>query len=196
MAAYQVAVTVCRQCKRGWQDGAGGVFEMTPPAVERALCDAQDIGSLDGDGTQRAKQAIPPNVRRTVMRRDHGKCQVPSCHSARNVDVHHIIHRENGGTHTVDNLLVLCEAHHLAAHDGSIVIERRGGEIKVLREGRHAFTRVTRAVKAAKILRERGLDRRVVRDAIEKTRTHVGTNDLSLEQWVAIAERYLEVERS
>ena len=61
---------------------------------------------------------------------------------------------------------------------------------------RHAFTRATRAVEAAKALRERGIDRHVVRDAIEKARAHVGTRDLSLAQWIAIAENYLEVKPS
>jgi hypothetical protein len=45
-APYQVAVTVCEDCKRGWQAGGGATVEMSPPAVEHALCDAERIGSF------------------------------------------------------------------------------------------------------------------------------------------------------
>ncbi len=188
--AYQVAVTVCKSCKRGWQDGAGVVVEVSPAVVDRALCDAQDLGEIDGDHIQRTKQAIPPAVRRTVMRRDHAMCQVPGCRAISNVDVHHIIHREHGGTHSVDNLVVLCESHHLAAHDGTIVLHRVDGELKIVREGRNGLTRATRAVETTRVLRECGYGREVVRDAVEKARAHVGTSDLNLDQWIAIAERY------
>ena len=46
-APYQIAVTVCEECKRGWQDGGGLTVEMTPPGVEAAQCDAQYIGSVE-----------------------------------------------------------------------------------------------------------------------------------------------------
>lgn len=193
VAPYQVAVTVCSACKRGWQDGAGEVIEMSPAAVERALCDCQYVGSLDGNDVQRSHQAIPPAVRLKVMRRAHGKCEVPGCRSVTNIDVHHLKFRKHGGTNALDNLAAACEAHHLAAHDGTLVVDRVDGELRFVNEGRNAFTRATRAIDAARALRERGVDRSRVREAIERTRAHVGATDLSLDQWVAIAERYLAV---
>src|SRR6185369_14005947 len=36
-APYQIAVIVCEQCKRGWQNGGGLSVEMSPPALEVAL---------------------------------------------------------------------------------------------------------------------------------------------------------------
>ena len=54
---------------------------------------------------------IPAKVRRAVVRRDRG-CRFPDCGRAR-TQVHHIVSRSQGGTHTVDNLLVLCAFHHL-----------------------------------------------------------------------------------
>ncbi|HMG53912.1 MAG TPA: hypothetical protein VK601_10525, partial [Kofleriaceae bacterium] len=39
--------------------------------VERALCDAQHIGSIDGATPERAHQDIPPSVARLVWHRDH-----------------------------------------------------------------------------------------------------------------------------
>ncbi|HEY5944245.1 MAG TPA: HNH endonuclease [Kofleriaceae bacterium] len=256
---YQIAVTLCEQCKRGWQDGGGMTVEMSPPALEVALCDAQHIGSIgtaesfapaqrldvepaesaedlpstltaqspaqdaeladvtrernarskakrltahhdperaarhdneraarpdneraarhdneraarhdneraarhDGEratgsvgpdaagplqlqallasqssllgsvGTveklgRRAKSDIPPALRRKVKRRDHGRCRVPWCRSSRNCDQHHIIPIWLGGEHTEENLLTLCESHHLALHAGALVGPRSG----------------------------------------------------------------------
>ncbi len=71
------------------------------------------------------------------------------------------------------------------------MVERVDGELRFTYEGRNSFTRATRAIDAARVLRDRGIDRLVVRDAIERTRAHVGAGDLSLDQWVALAERYL-----
>src|SRR5205814_238521 len=57
-APYRVAVTVCTECKRGWQHGGGAVEEMSPAAIERAQCDAQWIGDVDSPDVERARQEI------------------------------------------------------------------------------------------------------------------------------------------
>jgi hypothetical protein len=191
-APYRVAVTVCKACKRGWQHGGGLVEEMTPPAVETAMCDAQWIGDLDSNVVERARQEISAAMRRKVLHRDQGRCQVPGCRAHRNLDVHHILHLEHGGTNELSNLTTLCEAHHLAHHAGTLVIERVGNELKFRREGRNRFTRATREVETRKVLRERGLDREVIKQIMTRTVTHVGESDLSAEQWLAIALRYAE----
>jgi hypothetical protein len=71
---------------------------------------------------RRATQTIPPAMRRTVLRRDSGKCRVPGCRHAVFTEPHHLERRCEGGKHLVDNLLTLCGAHHRAAHSGSLVI--------------------------------------------------------------------------
>jgi hypothetical protein len=76
-ARFQIAVTVCERCRQGWQEGAGAQIPIEPAAVERATCDAQHIGSLDGPEPERAYQDIPPSVARFVWRRDGGRCRVP-----------------------------------------------------------------------------------------------------------------------
>ena len=40
-----------------------------------------------------------------------------------------LVHREHGGTNELSNLTALCESHHLAHHEGTLVIERVGGEL-------------------------------------------------------------------
>ncbi len=225
VAAYQVAVTVCEACKKGWQDGGNVTVEMSPANVERAMCDAVMIGHIDGadpashgrssvkrggsvgsgsvvgggggrDGattdaaTQRPSRTIPKAIRRKVKRRDHGRCQTPACRSSRNVDIHHIDPWALGGCHVVARLITLCEAHHLALHDGTLSIRIENGERIFEREGRNNFTRVQRAVETARALKDLGYAKGVIDDAVNRTRTHVGTGDLSVEQWVAIAQRY------
>lgn len=63
---------------------------------------------------------VPSVVRRYVVRRDHG-CRVPGCGS-RFVEVHHVVHREDGGTHEVSNLACLCPRHHRMHHHGRLGI--------------------------------------------------------------------------
>ena len=185
-------MTVCSACKRGWQHGGGAVEEMTPAAVECATCDAQWIGDLESDEVERAHQAIPPATRRKVLHRDQNRCRVPGCQCHANLDIHHITHREHGGTNEMSNLITLCEAHHRAHHDGTLVIEHVDGELRFRREGRNSFTRATREVATRHALRERGFDRERIAAIMKRTLAHVGVNDLSNEQWLAIALRYAE----
>jgi hypothetical protein len=55
-AKFQIAITVCERREQGWQHGAGAMIAINHAAVERAMCDAQHIGSLDGDAPERAYQ--------------------------------------------------------------------------------------------------------------------------------------------
>jgi hypothetical protein len=71
----------------------------------------------------RAKQSIPPAVRRAVLRRDHQRCRVPGCRNAAFLDLHHIDLRSEGGSHHADNLLTVCGAHHRALHRGELNVE-------------------------------------------------------------------------
>ncbi len=245
-APYQVAVTICEQCKRGWQSGGGITVEISPPALEVALCDTQHIGSLcetapadDGDlendmnvrseksqthevddtesavsesnattggvvsknattggavappkRSQRARSDISPALRRKVKHRDHRACRVPWCRSSRNVDCHHIIHVSKGGKHTLENLICLCESHHIAHHEGALLIEGTASNPTFLRHAHNSFSIEERAVDTRRALEDLGFDKHEVKVAIEKTRTHVGTAELTIEQWIKIALGY------
>jgi hypothetical protein len=120
---HQIAVTVCEQCKRGWQDGGGEAIDIGPDAIARACCDAQDIGSLDSAVPARATRTIPPAKRRLVFRRDHGRCRVPGCRSTRFLEIHHLWARADGGQHDVDQMILLCDGCHAALHRGTLIIE-------------------------------------------------------------------------
>ncbi|MEO8182002.1 MAG: hypothetical protein ABI895_24475 [Deltaproteobacteria bacterium] len=107
----------------------------------RAGQDAADR-SAETNGSQaaahvlpRAKQTIPPALRRAVLLRDQRRCQVPGCTNTRWLDLHHIELRSEGGRHSLENLTCLCGAHHRAAHRGELMLAR--GERGALRV-RHA----------------------------------------------------------
>ncbi|HWM85458.1 MAG TPA: HNH endonuclease signature motif containing protein [Kofleriaceae bacterium] len=117
-AAYQIAITVCAECGRGARDGAGRVLAVEPHVVEAARCDAQELATHVGCESAPAVQSIPPRIRRLVSRRDHGRCRVPGCRAAKNLEIHHIIPRSAGGTHDPWNLMLTCSAHHTQIHTG------------------------------------------------------------------------------
>ena len=73
----------------------------------------------------RAKQTIPPAMRRAVLRRDHHCCCVPGCRNALFPDLHHIDLSSEGGPNDPDNLITLCGAHHRAAHRGQLIVTGR-----------------------------------------------------------------------
>jgi hypothetical protein len=266
-APYQIAITTCARCKRGWQDGGGITVEMSPATLETALCDAMHIGPLDesepGDDvsdlseqdiheqhakqhakpqhadpqhaqpqhaqpqhakqhakqqhhstatacdveatatddhenktnrgkqhSKRARSTIRPAMRRRVKHRDHGLCRVPWCRSSRNCDQHHMVPLAQGGDNRDENLITLCESHHLAHHAGALIIEGTAATAVFKRRAHHGFATAERAVETAQALKALGFDRHEVSSAMEKTRTHVGTGELTLEQWIKVALRY------
>ena len=72
----------------------------------------------------RAKQTIPPALRRAVLLRDQHRCRVPGCRNATFLDIHHVELRSEGGRNELGNLITACSAHHRAAHRGELIIER------------------------------------------------------------------------
>jgi len=121
----QVALNVCVECKRGWQDGAGVVVELDENTLQRIECDADRV---DSEG--RITRHIPEPTRRMVLRRDHNRCRVPGCRSSRNLDVHHVVEFAHGGSHEAANLVTICSGHHRAIHEGRLTLTMENGEPK------------------------------------------------------------------
>ena len=134
-AKFQIAVTVCRRCRQGWQEGAGAQIAIDPAAVDRALCDAQHVGAIDGAAPERAHQDIAPSVARLVWRRDGGRCRGDGCRSSRGLELHHVVHRADGGGHDAGNLILLCSACHLAHHRGRLAITGTAERLEIRRLG-------------------------------------------------------------
>jgi len=63
-ASYQIALTVCPQCERGWQHGRGELLEVGADTVAMAQCDSQCIGAVGADthvgGRHRQGGFAPP----------------------------------------------------------------------------------------------------------------------------------------
>jgi hypothetical protein len=132
-ARAQIAITVCSKCRAATQDGAGAIVPISAGALARAECDAQYIGSVDTAQPARAHQDVSPATARLVYRRDHGRCRVPGCRSARALEIHHIVHREHGGSHDAENLVLMCSSCHTAHHDGRLSIRGTSSALEVRR---------------------------------------------------------------
>jgi len=183
-AKFQIAVTVCERCDRGWQEGAGEKVPIDVAALERARCDAQHIGSIDGETPERASQDIPPSVVRFVWHRDGGRCQTPGCRSTVGLEIHHAIRRADGGSHDPSNLRLQCSACHMALHRGTLTII--GNKSRGLETQRHEEPRTTDTRAGAKldatIVRTQARDALVglgwksaiARAAVDEAWSHVG----------------------
>jgi HNH endonuclease len=69
----------------------------------------------------RTQQEIPDRTRRLVLHRDR-KCRVPWCNQTRWLQVHHVVHREDGGGNDTSNLIGICPADHRLNHKGRLGI--------------------------------------------------------------------------
>ncbi len=120
--SVQVAVTTCKHCKASFVSADGEHLPIDDITAELLVCDSVFIGDLESNDLERPKPHIPDAIRRKVMQRDAFACIVTGCRAKRNLDVHHIKHREHGGKHTVSNCGTLCGGHHTQCHDGRLVI--------------------------------------------------------------------------
>ena len=100
------------------------------PDVTGACCDGhQGKGcKLDLGQSRRRPSAA---LERAVRGRDRGACQFPGCESRGYLQIHHIKHWAVGGATSLDNLTILCGAHHRAVHEGGFTVRR--GEDGALR---------------------------------------------------------------
>jgi Holliday junction resolvasome RuvABC DNA-binding subunit len=92
--------------------------------------------------------------------------------------------------HIASNLVTFCEAHHLAHHTGALKIDGDAESAVFTRTHASNYKNATFAVDTAKALRGLGFKPDEIKHAVAQTRTHVGTADLTLQQWITIALRY------
>jgi hypothetical protein len=77
-------------------------------------------GTLKRYGTQ--------GQRRAIVVRDGDRCLAPGCRCrAAQTHAHHVIFHVNGGPTDLDNLVLLCPAHHHALHQGAFEIRMVDG---------------------------------------------------------------------
>ena len=98
--------------------------KLSAEATRRLACDCGVVHWLDKNDSKknplnvgRRTRSISSAMRRALIRRDHG-CRFPGCTSTHFVDAHHVKHWADGGETSLDNLLLLCRAHHRLVHEG------------------------------------------------------------------------------
>ncbi len=126
---FMSAITTCRACKQSQLVGAGLSVPIAAAHAARIACDCIDIGDLETNDLTRPRTSIPAALRRKVWLRDMGTCVVPGCRSCQYIEAHHLEWWINGGTHTMENLALLCWAHHQQLHDGIIKITGRAPDL-------------------------------------------------------------------
>jgi hypothetical protein len=137
----------------------------------------------------RAKQTIPPAVRRAVLARDQHRCRVPGCTHATFLDVHHIRPRSEGGSNDPENLIGICGPHHRAAHRGELLIESGPDGALVFRHadgaayGQAVAPRVADAqIKVFAALRHLGFRERDVRAVLAELRADEELREATVER--------------
>ena len=95
------------------------------PLRRYLLCDTTIAPVIHRDGVAlsvgRAQHTVADRARRIIEHRD-GACRVPGCERRRGLQVHHIIHWEDGGPTDTNNLVCLCRHHHRLHHLGHLGI--------------------------------------------------------------------------
>jgi len=122
---YRVLLELCPRC--GKAEGAHAALPVS--VVSEAQCDAEIVDLRPGDEHGHASRTIPPATRRAVLARDRYQCVVPGCRNRVWLDVHHLVHREHGGTNTLDNLITTCTVHHRMTHAGQLTLWRDGDDV-------------------------------------------------------------------
>ena len=99
-----------------------------PTDPERAMldCDALVIDFGPGGGGT-ARKTVAPRLRRALEERANYRCEVDGCNHRQFLDVHHVVHREHGGEHSLENCTLICSTCHRRAHSGALRIEPAGG---------------------------------------------------------------------
>lgn len=107
----------------------GGPIEAATAA--RLSCDTQVVGMIvdhEGDvlAMGRTRRLATASQRRALRVRD-GSCRFPGCNQRRRLIPHHIVPWAQGGATDLDNLILLCQAHHTYVHEGGLLLTGRHG---------------------------------------------------------------------
>ena len=115
-----------------------GSDQPLPDAVARQiLCDTNlvAVGFKNGRPVDvgRKTRVISNTLRRIVLRRD-GCCVVPGCGATRGLEIHHLIHWEDGGPTNTSNLAAICKLcryRHNLHYAESMIMPMSGADVLV-----------------------------------------------------------------
>ena len=132
--------------------GGGGGSEteagiaLADDTVRRLACDATVEWVVEAGGMPigigRRSRNIPAWLQRQLRHRDGG-CRFPGCGRTRWLKAHHMWHWGDGGPTDLDNLVMLCHAHHRLVHEGRWTIGGHPAQRLRFHDpgGREAFAR-------------------------------------------------------
>jgi hypothetical protein len=96
--------------------------QLSGEAVRRLACDSKIEWVLESYGRPvgigRRGRMVRGVLARAVRHRDAGMCAVPGCERKSWLHAHHLTHWADGGPTNLDNLVMLCSAHHRRLHEG------------------------------------------------------------------------------
>ncbi|MGH2724488.1 MAG: DUF222 domain-containing protein [Actinomycetota bacterium] len=95
---------------------------LPPEAIRRLACDGRIEWVLEDGGRPvgmgRRGRAVPGALLRVLRHRDGAACRFPGCERKRWLNAHHLVHWADGAPTSLDNLVLLCGAHHRLIHEG------------------------------------------------------------------------------
>ncbi|MYD97598.1 MAG: DUF222 domain-containing protein [Gammaproteobacteria bacterium] len=130
---YEVVLTIGRNELAKRASVGGARYHVDPDwgideeDARQVACDA-DVSEFiqDAQGNllnyERRQRIVPARLLRALKLRDHNRCRFPGCPHQRYVEAHHVEHWIDGGETRLDNLVLLCSAHHRLLHHGAFHI--------------------------------------------------------------------------
>ena len=164
---YEVVLTIDRNELASRPTASGARYHVDPDwgideeDARRIACDA-DLTEFvqDAQGNllnyERRRRIVPARLLRALKLRDRSRCRFPGCPHQRYVEAHHVRHWIDGGETRLENLVLLCSAHHRLLHHGAfhitvedddVVFVSRDGEV-IERALRPQFPEVPAGVSA------------------------------------------------
>ena len=120
-------------------EGAG---PLSPETAERLACDARRlvIKPTARDLVHSRVTRCASYAQQRALHKRSGHCQYPGCTAARELEAHHLVPVERGGTTELDNLILLCPRHHKHLHDHHIHTGGHGPQPTFTDEAGRAIT--------------------------------------------------------
>ena len=144
---YEVVLTIDRN-ELAERAAAGGARYHVEPDwgvdeedARHIACDADLTEFIEGVESnqlnyERRRRIVPAPLLRALKLRDHNRCRFPGCPHQRYVEAHHVQHWIDGGETRLENLVLLCSAHHRLLHHGAFHITTEDdGFVFVSRDG-------------------------------------------------------------
>lgn len=108
--------------------------QVSAETFRRICCDTSLVAAtMDAGGRPldvgRRTRTIPAAIWRGLYLRDRG-CRFPGCWNTMFLQGHHIHHWLHGGETAIDNLVLLCSAHHRLLHEGRFAVEMSDDAVK------------------------------------------------------------------